>query len=108
MIKSELILRLAAQNRHLYERDCEAVVNTILDRIADALVAGDRVELRGFGTFTTKEMRARQGRNPRTGESVVVNEKKAVHFKSGKEIRERINPQGEDLEGTVASLLRAS
>src|SRR3954452_11099709 len=75
MIKSDLVARIAAQNPHLYEKDCEAVVNTILARIADALAAGDRVELRGFGAFSIKTMRPRQRRNLRTGEKVDVTEK---------------------------------
>ncbi|GJE43860.1 integration host factor subunit beta [Methylobacterium soli] len=90
MIRSELVLRLAALNPHLYEKDCEAVVTAILGRIEDALAAGDRVEIRGFGAFSVKDLRARQGRNPRTGESVAVKEKKALQFKPGKEIRQRL------------------
>src|SRR3954469_18826272 len=108
MIKSELVARLAAQNPHLYERDCEAVVNAILGRIEDALAAGDRVEIRGFGAFTVKTTRARQGRNPRTGEHVAVAEKKAVAFRPGKAMREVLNQPGENLEETAARLLRAS
>jgi integration host factor subunit beta len=96
MIRSELVLRLAAQNPHLYEKDCEAVVKAILGRIEDALANGDRVEIRGFGAFSTKDLRARQGRNPRTGDSVVVAEKKAVHFKPGKEIRQRLMTEAPD------------
>ncbi|AWN40745.1 integration host factor subunit beta [Methylobacterium durans] len=93
MVRSELVTRLATQNPHLYERDCEAIVNAIFDRIEDALAAGNRVEIRGFGAFSTKNVRGREGRNPKTGESVVVAEKKAVHFKPGKEIRLRLNPE---------------
>jgi integration host factor subunit beta len=93
MIRSELVARSAAQNPHLYEKDCEAVVNAILGRIEDALAAGDRVEIRGFGAFSVKELIARQGRNPRTGESVAVKEKRAVHFKPGKEMRQRVNAE---------------
>jgi len=96
MIRSELVLRVAAQNPHLYEKDCEAVVKAILGRIEDALANGDRVEIRGFGAFSTKDLRARQGRNPRTGDSVVVAEKKAVHFKPGKEIRQRLMTEAPD------------
>src|SRR3954449_2291441 len=95
MIRSELVLRLAELNPHLYEKDCEAVVNAILGRIEAALAAGERVEIRGFGAFSTREKQARQGRNPRTGESVAVAEKKAVHFKPGKEVGKRLNPAGE-------------
>src|SRR3954466_9609036 len=107
MIRSELVLRVAELNPHLYEKDCEAVVDAILDTIANALAAGDRVEIRGFGAFTTKDLRARQGRNPRTGERVAVAEK-AVAFKPGKAIREMLIQRGEDLERSAARLLRAS
>ena len=107
MIKSELVLRIAEQNPHLYEKDCEAVVNAILGKIADALTAGERVEIRGFGSFSVKDLRARQGRNPRTGESVAVKEKKAVAFRPGKEMKQRVNPQGEDIERDVVRLLLA-
>ena len=92
MIRSDLVLRLAAQNPHLYERDCQAVVDAILGRIADALVAGERVELRGFGSFLVKERQARAGRNPKTGEPVAVAAKGALVFKAGKEMRDRLNP----------------
>ena len=92
MIRSDLVLHLAAQNLHLYERNCQAVVDAILDRIADALVAGDRVEIRGFGSFAVKEQRARQGCNPRTGARVEVPAKTALAFKAGKEMRDRVNP----------------
>ncbi|MDR7039719.1 integration host factor subunit beta [Methylobacterium sp. BE186] len=67
-------------------------MNAILGRLEHALAAGDRAEIRGFGAFSTKNMRARQGRNPRTGASVVVTEKRALHFRPGKEIRQRLNP----------------
>ena len=93
MIRSALALRVASQNPHLYERGCEKVVDTILGRIADALVAGDRVELSGFGSFTVKEQRARQGRNPRTGAQVAVPAKAVLAFKAGKEMRDRLYPQ---------------
>jgi|TARA_B100000315_G_scaffold228968_1_gene238187 integration host factor subunit beta len=91
MTKSELILRLAEQNPHLYQRDIERIVSTIFDEISGALARGDRVELRGFGAFSVKERAARQGRNPRTGESVSVPEKHIPFFKSGKQLRERVN-----------------
>ncbi|MDR7039735.1 integration host factor subunit beta [Methylobacterium sp. BE186] len=96
MVRSEFVTRLAAQNPHLSEQNREAIVHAILGRIEDALAAGDRVELRGFGAFSIKTVRGREGRNPRTGESVVVEEKKAVHFKAGKEIRQRLNPEMSD------------
>ena len=91
MIKSELVLRIAAQNPHLYQRDVEAVVNAVLDTIGDALARGDRVELRGFGAFSTKKRDARAGRNPRTGAAVAVDEKVIPVFKTGKEMRKRLN-----------------
>ena len=91
MIKSELILKIAEQNPHLYQRDIENIVNAILDTITNALARGDRVELRGFGAFAVKRRDARTGRNPRTGEQVAVDAKKVPYFKPGKEMRERLN-----------------
>ena len=91
MIKSELVQRLAQSNPHLYQRDVEHVVNAILEEIVSALTQGDRVELRGFGAFSVKSRPARIGRNPRTGESVHVDEKHVPFFKTGKEMRERLN-----------------
>jgi integration host factor subunit beta len=100
MIKSELILRLAAANPHLYQRDVERIVSTIFQEVADALARGDRVEIRGFGAFSVKSRPARTGRNPRTGEAVDVSEKFVPFFKTGKELRERLNPGGGgDAEG---------
>lgn len=91
MIKSELIQRISAANPHLYHRDVERIVNVIFDEIVDALARGDRVELRGFGAFTVKHRPAREGRNPRTGEPVPVEEKFVPFFKTGKELRDRLN-----------------
>ncbi|MGE0701698.1 MAG: integration host factor subunit beta [Hyphomicrobiaceae bacterium] len=91
MIKSELIAKIAAANPHLYHRDIERIVNVIFDEIVDALARGDRVELRGFGAFTVKHRPPRVGRNPRTGASVSVEEKFVPFFKTGKELRERLN-----------------
>ena len=91
MTKSELIARLAAQNPSLYHRDIERLVNTIFDTITEALVVGDRVELRGFGAFSLREREGRVGRNPRTGEAVSVNAKRMPCFKMGKGMRERLN-----------------
>ncbi len=91
MIKSELIQRIAEKHPHLYQRDVERIVNTILDEIVRALANGNRVELRGFGAFTVKERRARVARNPRTGEPVRVADKKVPFFKTGKDLRERLN-----------------
>ena len=91
IIKSELILRVAEIYPHLYQRDVEAIVNRLLDEIGDAMGRGDRVELRGFGTFSVKQREARIGRNPRSGESVAVAKKHAPFFKTGKDLRERMN-----------------
>lgn len=91
MTKSELIQRLAEKNPHLYLRDVEKIVDTIFERITQALADGDRVELRGFGAFSVKHRDARMGRNPRTGESVHVEAKKLPFFKTGKALREALN-----------------
>ena len=91
MIKSELVARLAQRYPHLYHRDVERIVTTVLDEITKALADGHRVELRGFGAFSVKVRPARMGRNPRTGEPVSVDEKRAPFFRTGKELRERLN-----------------
>ena len=93
MIKSELVLKIAEQNPHLYQRDVENMVDAILDEIVEALKRGDRVELRGFGAFSVKRRDARVGRNPRTGSKVAVAQKVVPYFKSGKEMRQRLNKQ---------------
>ena len=95
MIKSELITRLAEANPHLYQRDVERIVTAIFDEIANALEKGERVELRGFGAFSVKQRPSRMGRNPRTGEAVHVAEKHVPFFKTGKELRERLNESEE-------------
>ena len=94
MIKSELVQRIAEHNPHLYQRDVENIVNAILDEIVAALARGDRVELRGFGAFSVKHRPARAGRNPRTGAHVPVDQKSVPFFKTGKEMRERLNRDG--------------
>ncbi len=91
MTKSELIQQLAENNPHLYQRDVERIVTAIFDEIGAALARGDRVELRGFGAFSVKRRDARAGRNPRTGDSVDVEEKHIPFFKTGKQLRERLN-----------------
>jgi len=91
MTKSELIARLAEQNPHLFQRDVERIVATVFDEITEALSRGDRVELRGFGGFSVKRRGPRVGRNPRTGDAVRVAEKCVPYFKTGKELRERLN-----------------
>jgi integration host factor subunit beta len=91
MIKSQLVESIASSNPHLFQRDVENIVNAIFDEITDALAHGNRVELRGFGAFTVKNRAARTGRNPRTGDSVKVEEKWVPFFKAGKELRQRLN-----------------
>lgn len=91
MIRSELIQKIADDNPHLYQRDVERIVNTIFDEITSAMADGDRVELRGFGAFSVKKRDARIGRNPRTGETVNVEEKHVPFFKTGKLLRDRLN-----------------
>ena len=91
MTKSELIQRLAEMNPHLTHRDVERIVSTVFDEITAALARGDRVELRGFGAFSVKHRDARTGRNPRTGEQVEVEEKSVPFFKTGKQLRDRLN-----------------
>lgn len=91
MIKSELVQVLCQKNPHIYQRDVEKIINAILDEITAALTRGDRVELRGFGAFSVKKRGSRLGRNPRTGASVSVDQKVAPFFKTGKEMRDRLN-----------------
>ncbi len=92
MIKSELIRRIADENPHLYQRDVEIIVHTILDTIAAALARGDRVELRDFGVFAVKQRDARTGRNPRNGAEVPVSEKLYPAFKASRDMNRRLNP----------------
>jgi integration host factor subunit beta len=91
MTKSDLVKMLAATNPHLYQRDIERIVATVFEEISAALARGDRVELRGFGAFSVRQRDARTGRNPRTGDEVTVPDKAVPHFKTGKELRERLN-----------------
>jgi integration host factor subunit beta len=96
MTKSDLILRLAEKYPHLLQRDIERIVNTVFDEVANALARNNRVELRGFGAFSVKKRDARQGRNPRTGQTVSVAAKYVPFFKTGKQLRDRLN----GIEGT--------
>ncbi|TWI38143.1 integration host factor subunit beta [Paracoccus sulfuroxidans] len=95
MIRSELIQKISEENPHLFQRDVERIVNTIFEEVINAMARGDRVELRGFGAFSVKKRDSRQGRNPRTGESVSVDEKHVPFFKTGKLLRERLNGEAE-------------
>ena len=91
MVKSELILRIADANLQLPLKDVERIVCIIFEKITDALERGDRVELRGFGVFSTKQRSARVGRNPKTGEPVQIDAKNFPLFKVGKELHGLIN-----------------
>ena len=91
MIRSELIARVAEQNPHLYAREVEAAVTTILNAMVTALIHGDRVELRDFGSFATRDVAERAARNPRTGAVVTATAKRIVQFKPGKAMRGAIN-----------------
>ncbi|MAY87658.1 integration host factor subunit beta [Arenibacterium halophilum] len=95
MIRSELIQKIAEENPHLYQRDVERIVNTVFEEVTGAMARGDRVELRGFGAFSVKKRDARVGRNPRTGETVTVEEKHVPFFKTGKLLRDRLNGKEE-------------
>lgn len=91
MIKSELVQKIADANPHLYHKDVERIVNTILDQIVGTMAKNKRVELRGFGAFSVKHRPARMARNPRTGEKVMVEEKYIPFFKTGKDLHRRLN-----------------
>jgi integration host factor subunit beta len=91
MIRSELVQKLCDNFPDLTQREVENVVGAVFDSITDQLAHGGRVELRGFGAFSTRNRDARLGRNPRTGESVQVDAKRVPYFKPGKEMRERLN-----------------
>ncbi|PEQ12296.1 integration host factor subunit beta [Novosphingobium sp. PC22D] len=91
MIRSELIQALARENPELRGEDVERAVDAFFEEIAQRLTDGGRVELRGFGAFSTRHRDSRKGRNPRTGETVDVPEKRVPYFKPGKEMRQRLN-----------------
>jgi integration host factor subunit beta len=93
MIRSELVQKLCGDFPDLTQREIEGVVGAIFDSVTDQLAQGGRVELRGFGAFSTRKRDARVGRNPRTGEAVEVDAKRVPYFKPGKEMRERLNLQ---------------
>ncbi len=95
MTRSELIQELASAQPHLLQGDIERIIDCIFESVTIALEKGHRVELRGFGTFGTKMRRSRSGRNPRTGETVFVAEKKVPYFRTGKELRARLNKNGD-------------
>lgn len=91
MTRAELIESIAKKNRHLPQTDIVLIVKTILDCMAQHLASGNRIEIRGFGSFCVNQRPARIGRNPKTGEAVQVPEKRVPNFKSGKELREKVD-----------------
>ena len=91
MTRSELAQRLAETHPHLKPRELEKIIAIIFGEVAAALTRGDRVELRGFGAFSTRQRNAHAGRNPRTGDSVHVSEKRSAFFRAGKQMRDSLN-----------------
>ena len=104
MTKSELIERVSERVPHISKKDTEVVVNTIFDSMTDALRAGKRIEIRGFGSFQVKVREAREGRNPKTGEEVKIPAKRTPFFKVGKELKERIDASGRGGRGPAAAV----
>ena len=96
LTKSALITRIASRQQLLTEKDVELAVKALLDQMVDALAAGQRVEIRGFGSFSLHHRPPRTGRNPKTGETVEVGSKYVPHFKPGKELKERVNDAAQD------------
>ena len=92
MTKSDLIERLSEQYSHLAAKEVESAIKEILEQMSASLEGGDRIEIRGFGSFSLHYRAPRQGRNPKTGEKVELTGKHVPHFKPGKELRERVNP----------------
>ena len=91
MLKSELIDNIAKKQQHLTLKDVDLAVDCIIETMCKALIANDRIEVRGFGAFTLHYHRARMGRNPKTGETLNLSAKYALRFKPGKELRDRVN-----------------
>ena len=91
MTRSDLITQLAAAHPRLTAKDIDLVVKAVLDTLCNTLAKGDRIEIRGFGSFGLNHRPPRKGRNPKTGEAVLVPAKSAPYFKAGKELRERVN-----------------
>ena len=98
LIKSKLVQIITEQNPHLYQRDVERLIKTIFDEITNSLAESKRVELRGFGAFSVQERKARIGRNPRNGASVAVAAKSIPRFKTGKELRMKLNAKQNDAQ----------
>ena len=92
MTRSELVILVANRLPYLTHKDAEIIVDTIFDSMVESLAQGERIEIRGFGSFAVKHRDPREGRNPKTGETVHIPTKRMTHFKVGKELYERINP----------------
>ena len=103
MTKSDLIERVATRKEHVSKKDTELVVNTIFDSMTEALRTGDRIEIRGFGSFQVKVREAREGRNPKTGDEVRIPAKRTPFFKVGKELKERIDQARDTTSGVRSS-----
>jgi integration host factor subunit beta len=101
MTRSDLVEDLAARFAQLTQRDADLAVKTILDAMGDALVRGHRIEIRGFGSFAINRRPPRLGRNPRSGESVAIPEKRVPHFKPGKALREAVDQRTIELESNA-------
>ncbi|WP_319379636.1 integration host factor subunit beta [Thiomicrorhabdus sp.] len=95
MTKSELIELIARKQTQFSQKDVEIAVNQIVDSMIDTLSRGERIEIRGFGSFSLHHRRARTGRNPKTGETVELSDKRVPHFKPGKALRERVDDSKE-------------
>ena len=103
--KSELILALSGRQSHLAQPDVELAVKSVIDQMADALATGERIEVRGFGSFSLHFRPPRMGRNPKTGDVVNLDGKYVPHFKPGKELRERVNASA---QGSAKSSAKAT
>ena len=91
MTKSDLVDRLAAKSGNFSRKDIEVIVDTVFGSMADSLAKGEKVEIRGFGSFKVKQREGRNGRNPKSGESIFIEPKKVPFFKAGKELKERVD-----------------
>ena len=91
MTKSDLVDRLASKSSNFSRKDIEVIVDTVFGSMADSLAKGEKVEIRGFGSFKVKQREGRNGRNPKSGESIFIEPKKVPFFKAGKELKERVD-----------------
>lgn len=96
MTKSDLVSKVAERMSHVSKKDTEMIVNSVFESMSEALKRGDRIEIRGFGSFQVKLRESREGRNPKTGEIVSIPAKRTPFFKVGKELKERVNYKAEE------------